>query len=184
MMGGTITCSSELGKGTTFEVMLVNKKASEQEVKNLAENKIVEDKADLTGKRLLMCEDHPLNRQIAVKLLEKAGIIVESAEDGAIGVDLFKKSEPGYYQKSEPGYYQAILMDIRMPNMDGIEAAKAIRSLERPDAKTIPIIAMTANAFREDMEETALAGMNAHLSKPIEPQKLYDTLSTYLCRSH
>lgn len=80
------------------------------------------------------------------------------------------------FEKSEPGYYDAILMDVRMPEMDGLEATRAIRALQRPDAKTVPIVAMTANAFDEDVQRSLQAGMNAHLSKPVESEHLYKTL--------
>ena len=125
----------------------------------------------LGGKRILLCEDQPLNRQIAGRLLEKQHVIIEMAENGKIGTEMF--------EKSEPGYYDAILMDIRMPVMDGLEATSIIRAQNRPDASTVPIIAMTANAFREDREASQAAGMNAHLSKPIEPQKLYQELAKW-----
>ena len=93
---------------------------------------------------------------------------VDHAENGQIAVDKFAEHEPGYYD--------AILMDIRMPVMDGLEATRAIRSIDRDDAKTIPIIALTANAFDEDVQRSLQAGMNAHLSKPVEPETLFRTL--------
>ncbi|SDX87162.1 hybrid sensor histidine kinase/response regulator [Eubacterium barkeri] len=121
------------------------------------------------GKRILLTEDHPLNREIAVRLLTDKGAQVEEAEDGQIAVEKFKLSRLGYYD--------LILMDIRMPNLNGYEAADAIRALNRADAQTVPIIAMTANAFDEDKKMALAHGMNAHLSKPIEPQKLFGTLA-------
>ena len=93
---------------------------------------------------------------------------IDHAENGRIVVEMF--------EKSAPGYYDAILMDVRMPEMDGLEAASAIRALDRPDAKIIPIIALTANAFDEDVQRSLQAGMNAHLSKPVEPDHLYQTV--------
>jgi len=123
----------------------------------------------LSGKRVLLCEDHPLNAQIATKLLEKQGVAIVLAENGQIAVDLF--------EKSEPFYFDAILMDIHMPVMDGLTAAKTIRKTVKADAGDVPIIAMTANAFDEDVNRSKEAGMNAHLAKPIEPQKLYQTLA-------
>ncbi|HPE95072.1 MAG TPA: response regulator, partial [Bacillota bacterium] len=122
-----------------------------------------------SGKRILICEDNHLNSMIAVKLLEKAGCVVDTAENGQFGIDRFNRSLPGFYS--------AILMDIRMPELDGLEAARAIRALDRPDAKDVPIIAMSANAFAEDMQKSMDAGMNAHMSKPIDPQKLYELLA-------
>lgn len=122
----------------------------------------------MTGRRLLLVEDNQVNLRIEKRLLSRAGYTVETAENGQIAVDRVSLAEPGYYD--------AILMDIQMPVMDGYEAARAIRALNRPDAKTIPIIALTANAFDEDVQRSLQAGMNAHLSKPVEPEHLYQTL--------
>lgn len=130
------------------------------------------DLSILQGKHVLLAEDHPLNAEIAQRLLEKKGMHVEHAENGKIAVDMF--------QTYQSGYFDVVLMDIRMPEMDGIEAAKAIRSLDRDDVKRIPIIAMTANAYAEDMEATKAAGMNAHLAKPINPDTMYDTIANFL----
>ena len=127
---------------------------------------------DFSGRRVLLCEDHPLNIEVAKKLLETRGFIVDVAENGGKGVETFTLSQPGYYD--------AVLMDIRMPVMDGLQAAILIRRLSRPDAKTVPIIAMTANAFEDDIERSQRAGMNAHLAKPIDPDLLYRTLYEYL----
>ena len=126
------------------------------------------------GKRVLLAEDHPLNVEVAKMLLERKGFTVEHAENGLRALELFATSPVGYYD--------AILMDIRMPQMDGLEAANAIRHLSKPNAKSIPIIAMTANAFDEDIQKSRAAGMNAHLSKPIEPVLLYQTLYDLICR--
>ncbi|NLS85022.1 MAG: response regulator [Ruminococcaceae bacterium] len=128
--------------------------------------------ASLAGKRGLLVEDHPLNTEIARKLLEREKMLVEDTANGKEAVERF--------EASETGYYDAILMDIRMPVMNGLDAAKAIRALPRPDAATVPIIAMTANAFDEDVKTTLESGMNAHLSKPIEPNVMYDTLSRFI----
>ncbi|SDX30700.1 extracellular solute-binding protein, family 3 [Eubacterium barkeri] len=166
MMGGNITVQSKKDVGSEFTVELTFDIAQEQEVTEIKSSACV---ADLAGKRILLCEDHPLNAQIATKLLEKKGMIVERAENGQAAIELFAKSESGYYD--------AILMDIRMPVMDGISATKAIRELERSDAKRIPIIAMTANAFDEDVKKSLDAGMNAHLGKPIDPKRMYQTLA-------
>lgn len=122
----------------------------------------------MTGRRLLLVEDNQVNLRIEKRLLSRAGYTVETAENGQIAVDRVSLAEPGYYD--------AILMDIQMPVMDGLEATMAIRALNRPDAKTIPIIALTANAFDEDVQRSLQAGMNAHLSKPVEPEHLYQTL--------
>ncbi len=119
----------------------------------------------LAGKRVLMAEDVDANAEILADLLELENIVPEHAANGQEAVEMFGRSPAGYYD--------AILMDVRMPVMDGLMATEKIRSLDRPDAKTIPIIAMTANVFDEDVERSLKAGMNAHLSKPIEPEKLY-----------
>ena len=116
-----------------------------------------------------MAEDVEQNAEILADLLELEGIEAEHAENGEEAVRMF--SEAG------AGYYDAILMDVRMPVMDGLTATGAIRKLERKDARTIPIIAMTANVFDEDVESSLQAGMNAHLAKPIEPEKLYGVLA-------
>lgn len=165
-MNGTIEVTSKLHEGTTFIVTL----AYDYRVQK---KKIVDampecDIKKLTGRLLLLADDHPLNRKIIKLLLEKVGMIVEEAENGAEAVKLF--------EASEVEYYSAILMDIRMPIMDGLDATRAIRALERPDAGTVPIIAITANDFAEDIRKSREAGMNTHLAKPVEPQLLYETL--------
>ena len=125
--------------------------------------------AALDGRRVLMAEDIELNAEILTDLLDMEGIEGEWAQNGQIAVEMF--------EASAENYYDAILMDVRMPVMDGLGATRAIRALERPDAKRIPIIAMTANAFDEDVQRSFEAGMNAHLSKPIDPEKLYAQLA-------
>ena len=125
-------------------------------------------RADLAGRRVLVAEDVEMNAEIIMDVLEMEEIESDHAENGKIAVEMF--------ENSEPGTYAAILMDIRMPIMDGLEAAATIRSLERADAKVTPIIALTANAFDEDVQRSLQAGMNAHLSKPVEPEHLYQTL--------
>jgi CheY-like chemotaxis protein len=170
-MGGTIFVESAIGKGTTFTVEFTrNCKSSEEQQAPEQETDIA--KNILEGKKVLLCEDHPLNTLVATRLLEKVGMVVETAENGLIGVEKFAAS-----QESE---FAVVLMDIRMPVMDGLEAATKIRALNRQDAKSVPIIAMTANAFAEDKMLSRGAGMNEHLSKPIEPQILYKTLSDYI----
>ncbi|MEF9866087.1 MAG: response regulator, partial [Oscillospiraceae bacterium] len=127
---------------------------------------------DFTGKRVLLVEDHLLNIEVAKKMLTNKHLEVEVAENGLLAIETFA-------QKPDK-YYDAILMDIRMPVMDGITAAKSIRQMRKADAKAVPIIAMTANAFDEDIDKTKAAGMNAHLAKPIEPSLLYQTLQHFL----
>ena len=118
---------------------------------------------------MLLAEDHPLNTEIARKLLAKVGTTVISAANGVIAVKTFTASPVDYFD--------AVLMDIRMPEMDGLTAARKIRELPRADAKEVPIIAMTANAFDDDRRKSEEAGMNGHLAKPIEPELLYSTLA-------
>ena len=125
-------------------------------------------RAEMAGRRVLLAEDMEINAEIMMDLLSMEDIESEHAENGRIAVEMF--------EKHEPGYYDAILMDVRMPEMDGLEAAAAIRAMDRADAKKIPIIALTANAFDEDVQRSMQAGMNAHLSKPVEPEHLIKTL--------
>ncbi len=126
---------------------------------------------DLTGKRILLAEDNDLNWEIANEILSAVGFKVELAENGQICVDKFNNSEVGYYD--------AILMDIRMPVMDGYHATMAIRKLERSD-KGLPIIAMTADAFSEDIQRCLDCGMNAHIAKPIDIRRLMEELRKFL----
>ncbi|MBQ9468128.1 MAG: response regulator [Clostridia bacterium] len=125
-------------------------------------------RASLKGKHILLAEDMEINAEIMMDILEMKEAVTDHAENGRIVVEMF--------EKSKIGSYDAILMDVRMPEMDGLEAAAAIRALDRPDAKTIPIIALTANAFDEDVQRSLQAGMNAHLSKPVEADHLFQTL--------
>lgn len=127
---------------------------------------------DFSGKHVLLVEDNYLNIEVARMLLESKGFAVDTAENGLRALEIFSKSEEGFYD--------AILMDIRMPLMDGLTAANSIRHLSNKDAKTIPIIAMTANAFDDDIDKSKAAGMNAHLAKPIEPEWLYQTLYDFI----
>ncbi len=132
-------------------------------------------RAELAGRRILLAEDMEINAEIMLDILDMEGMQADHAENGRIVVEMF--------ERSEPGAYAAILMDVRMPEMDGLEAAAAIRALDRPDAKKIPIIALTANAFDEDVQRSLQAGMNAHLSKPVEPGLLYQTLGELICEA-
>ncbi|MCQ4771626.1 response regulator [Intestinimonas massiliensis] len=129
---------------------------------------------DFTGRRVLLAEDNAINTEVAVLLLESKGFQVDTAENGLRALEMFSKTEQGYYS--------AILMDIRMPLMDGLTAAANIRHLSNADARTIPIIAMTANAFDDDIEKSRASGMNAHLAKPVDPALLYQTLYDFIFR--
>jgi len=137
-----------------------------EEPESVEESPAVES---LAGRRVLMAEDVEQNAEILQDLLDLEDILSEHAANGEEAVRMFSEHEAGYYD--------VILMDVRMPVMDGLTATRTIRGLERPDAKTIPIIAMTANVFDEDVERSLQAGMNAHLSKPIEPERMYETIA-------
>lgn len=170
IMQGTIKVESELGKGTTFIVTLpfdIN------DGPIISQQKEVSDK-DVKGIHILLVDDNELNREIAQVILEEAGAEIITAADGRQAVDTFRNSQIGYFD--------AILMDIMMPVLDGLEATKEIRNLDRKDAGTVPIIAMTANAFAEDAKKSADAGMNEHLTKPLDSEKLIETLAQYYCR--
>ena len=167
-MGGTIIVSSKLNEGTDFRIVLdVERGEACLEPKAIAAKSAPKREANVAGLRVLLAEDNELNREIAIALLERKGISVEAAENGQICVDKFIASAVGYYD--------AILMDLRMPVMNGYEATKVIRALERDDAK-LPIIAMTADAFAEDMQHCLAVGMTAHMAKPMDMEKLMNLL--------
>ena len=164
LLGGTIQVESHLHAGTRWEITLpVTKLQNGLEEKPKAENLEV-----LKGRHILLCEDNQMNTEIASMLLKNKGMIVEAAENGMTGLKKFAASPEGYYD--------LILMDIRMPEMDGYEATRSIRALERQDALKIPIIAMTADAFEESVRAAKEAGMDAYVTKPVEPRKMYETL--------
>ena len=128
--------------------------------------------ADLAGRRILLAEDMIVNAEIMVMVLAMRDMETDIAGNGQEAVDMFAQHEVGYYD--------AILMDMRMPVMDGLEATRTIRSMDRDDAGTIPVIALTANAFDEDVQRSMQAGLNAHLSKPVEPEALFRTLESLI----
>jgi signal transduction histidine kinase/CheY-like chemotaxis protein/PAS domain-containing protein len=169
LMGASVSVKSEIGKGTCFTIDIPAKPATEKQFlstrpKKPADNGMI---ADLAGKRILVCEDQKLNQMIIKKLLADAGMEAVCASDGKEGLD--------DYEISEPGYFDAILMDIRMPVMNGIEASKAIRNSGRTDSN-IPIIALSANAFDDDVQASLEAGIDQHLTKPIEPAAMYEAI--------
>jgi signal transduction histidine kinase len=167
LMDGTIEVSSELNVGTKFTVEIPLEIDPNAETEHIVQ----EDGFNLRGMKVLLVEDNVLNMEIAQEILECEDITVTCAENGQVALDL--------YTGSAPGTFDAIIMDLMMPVMDGLTAAREIRALDRPDASTIPIIAMTANAFDEDRRKTKEAGMNAHLSKPIQVNILYATLAKF-----
>lgn len=171
--GGTISVTSRQGEGTTFTVTLPLHfdTAAEHPVEKPTHTFGSAD-FDFSGKSLLLAEDHPINQKVAELILEKTGAAVTIVENSLQCTELFTGSAKGSFD--------AILMDIQMPVMNGYEAAQAIRSSTHPQSATIPIIAMTANAFAEDIKNALSAGMNAHIAKPIDPQKLYETLAAYI----
>lgn len=170
LMSGTIECKSRQNEGTEFRIKFVFPRAKDNKDSVVCAPKI--DDSKFSGRRVLLCEDNPLNTKIVVKLLEKKHVITETCENGKAGIETF--------EKSRQGYYDFIFMDIRMPVMDGLEATRFIRNLDREDAKSIPIIAMTANAFDEDIKRSIEAGMTEHLAKPINPEILFTTMQKYL----
>lgn len=171
LMGYTISVESELGKGSKFTVHICSEYIDEPTNK-LPESKETTSISKLYNINVLLVEDHDLNAEVATKLLSRYDINVDRAENGQIAVEKF--------EKSPVNYYDIILMDIRMPIMNGLEATKAIRALNKYDAKTVPIIAMTANAFETDTKQSLEAGMNEHLSKPIEPKLMFKTMLKYI----
>lgn len=170
MMGGSIAVESKKGVGTTFTVE-IPLELTEQVIESEQKQPL---HRDLTGAHVLMAEDNDLNAELATIMLEDTGMTVTRASDGKEVVDLFKNHPRGTYD--------LILMDIMMPNMDGHQATKAIRAMgiDRPDAVTIPIIALSANAFIDDIQESLDSGMNDHISKPINMEEVTDTIAKYI----
>ena len=168
MMNGTIKLESKENVGTTFTVTIpleIDHNAEKEQQKKV-------EKPDLSGKSVLLVEDNELNQEIAKMLLEDEKMVVTTAENGKEAVDIVSQSVPGRFD--------FIFMDIMMPVMDGLEAARQIRTLNRKDTKEIPIIAMTANAFQDDIRDCIDTGMNAHIAKPIDSKKIEDTLQLVL----
>ena len=167
-MNGTIEVESEENKGSKFIITLPFEIAEKEQIE---EKKEYIENADITGLKLLLAEDNDLNAEIAQVQFEEAGAEVTIVKNGKQAVELF--------EKAEPGTFDAILMDIMMPVMDGLTAAREIRALDRTDADTIPILAMSANAFEEDARKSIEAGMNVHLAKPLKIEQVIAAIAAY-----
>ncbi len=174
LMGGTIKVNTEPGKGTEFVIVLELElcEGGRAVQKEVSTDKVSAPSVDFTGMRLLLVEDMVINREIAMMMLTSLGFYVDTAENGKEAVDRIAESEPGYYS--------LVLMDIQMPVMDGYDAARAIRNLKDTELSSIPIIAMTANAFSEDVKRAKEAGMNGHIAKPIDVNVMTDTIKEVL----
>ena len=175
VLDGTINVESELGKGSTFTVTLKHRIADE----SYYVKKYIEESGTgseiLEGRNILLAEDNDLNAELAVDLLEEKGMIVTRTADG--------KSALAQFCNTAPGTFDLILMDIMMPEMNGYETTKAIRNLpDRPDGKEIPIIAMTANAFTEDVQAALNAGMDDHVAKPVDMSILISVITKHIER--
>ena len=168
-MGGSIQIESELDLGSRFTVVLPLETVETSE--NQEENLETQD-ADITGKKILLVEDNELNQEIAAYMLQERGLEVTVAVNGKEAVELF--------EQSNPDTFDLIFMDVMMPQMNGYEATRAIRELDRPDAVSVPIIAMTANAYAEDVREAKEAGMNEHMAKPLDPEVINRILTQWL----
>lgn len=185
LMGGKIVVDTEPGKGSDFTAYIPFELADAKQVEQLEqEGETLETRSDeggtpteyaFAGKRFLLAEDNDLNAMIATAMLEDLDVAVDRADDGPVVVDMF--------EKSAPDAYDAILMDIQMPTFNGWEATRRIRALERPDAKTVPIIALSANNYVEDARESRKAGMNGHAGKPIEIAELKAQLAAATAES-
>ncbi|MCH3943320.1 MAG: ATP-binding protein [Atopobiaceae bacterium] len=177
-MGGSVSVESVRGAGTAFTVLLDMERSAEDETssESTATSLAIPVSRGHRGARVLLCEDNLLNAEIACRLLEAHGYEVAIARNGREGLDLFSASEEGHFD--------LILMDVRMPVMGGLEATRAIRALDRGDAADVPIVAMTADAFARERDETISAGMNAHLTKPVDPEALFSTIEGWLDRRH
>ena len=173
LMGGRLDVQSRVGEGSEFFFVLELPTADEEA---LGDEETPAETADrsLAGTRVLLAEDNDLNAEIAVALLDMQGVEARRAANGREAVDMF--------EASEPGAFDFVLMDVKMPLLDGLEAAIEIRSLDREDARTVPIIALTANTFQEAREDAAAAGMDGFIPKPFDAQQLYETLRSYLPR--
>ncbi len=167
-MGGTITVRSKLDEGSEFFIEIPFEIAKKEDIKK---NEIEINTDSICGKQILLVEDNDLNMEIAETFLKDVGAVVTKAFNGQQAVYMFSENPQGKFD--------VILMDVMMPVMNGYEATRKIRAMDRPDAKTIPIIAMTANAFVEDIQESKRAGMTEHISKPLDVDKMMAAICKY-----
>ena len=174
LLGGKIEVQSKAGEGTRFDITFDLEITAAVEKTAAEENKL--EPSFFEGKRILLVEDNELNREIAKDILGDFGVFVEEADDGDVAVEKVKESAA----RGEHDYYNLILMDVQMPRMNGYEATRAIRAIPDTTGSYLPIIAMTANAFEEDRKNALLAGMDEHLAKPIEIDKLLMVLARFL----
>jgi CheY-like chemotaxis protein len=173
ILGGDIRVKSKLGKGSEFTLTIPFPLGKKELAKGSVQPLLEMQTQRFAGKEILLCDDNEMNREIATAILQSEGIHVTSAADGEECVQTFCASETDEFD--------LILMDIRMPVMNGYEATQAIRRLTRPDAKKIPIVAMSADAYPEDIKKSLNAGMNAHIAKPIDTEKMLLTIYQLIC---
>ena len=171
LMAGTIEAANRPEGGAKFTLTLPLRWLGDDAVKPLPAVKPA-GRSDFSGRRVLIVEDNDLNMEIALEFLQSLGLVCEGAENGRRAVEMFNASAPGHYEM--------ILMDVRMPVMNGYEATREIRRLAREDARQIPIVAMTADAFSSDIKMALNAGMNEHLSKPVSIERLQEVLGQWL----
>ena len=169
-MDSDIQLSSEVGKGSSFSFTIRLERVAQADV---ADNRPTQ-KGDFAGKRVLAVEDNALNMEIIRNILEERGMLVDEAHDGQEAVQCM--------EKIQDGYYDLVLMDIMMPVMDGLEAARRIRLIDRAYCRNVPIVAMSANAFDDDVRRSLASGMNGHLSKPVNIAKLEEMLAAVWSR--
>lgn len=176
LMDGTIEVMTSPGNGTVIIVRLKMKLAEEKDVL-VPEAAAAEENVSIPheGKRILLVEDNMVNMEIARMILDESGFTVETAEDGQIAVDMVTAADAGYYD--------LVLMDIQMPNLDGYGATRAIRGMSDPAKAAVPIVAMTANAFKEDREAALAAGMQDHIAKPVDVELMLQTIDRVLLES-
>ena len=177
LLNGRILVESKKNEGSVFTLIVPLAPSSlpepvRKDIRSEQQPAALTEEVSLEGCRILIVEDIPENAEIVADLLELEDVVTEHAENGKVALDMFSQSPEGYYD--------AILMDLRMPILDGLETARKLRGLDRKDAGTVPVIALTANAFESDIQQTIEAGMNAHLAKPVDADAMYDALKYYI----